>query len=414
MANPLCLAQPTERKSALKKFIILIASSFLLTLLVACLDNAPASPTAQETVMASVPESVTATAFPTPAPSPINQPSHEYLVYGVKRVAYAMSDYDANLQKIPLSQYIHEYTDIYSYSVEDRTTKIIFSDKDLPVFIMNSSGGGETAIHDIVAASPSTGRIYARMLPRDQYLTYQDAGGLYELSTDGTNQYKKLFNFDAPVGFVLSPDATKIASLYNNDFLVVRTLDSGNEFIRIDLNEFKDNWIPAISWAPDGKSLLMDVASGEASVTPAQPYSQTTGCYLMNIYDRTMEKLSAPLFQTPRELTHGFMTNPSSYAYFPRSNRLIGMAQRYDSSYYAIEPFSVDLKGANLVEIPIGHNKAVWELNISPEEDYLAYPCMQDTCLTHLQLAQPEVVIQAPAPESGTDQEQTVVGWLEK
>jgi hypothetical protein len=39
---------------------------------------------------------------------------------------------------------------------------------------------------------------------------------------------------------------------------------------------------------------------------------------------------------------------------------------------------------------------------------------MQDTCLTHLQLAQPEVVIQAPAPESGTDQEQTVVGWLEK
>jgi hypothetical protein len=398
----------------MKKFIILVAASFLLSVLVACAGLEPVSPTAQETVGTIVPETVTSTAFPTPAPSPINQPGHEYLVYGVKRVVYAMSDYDANQQKIPLSQYIHEYTDLYSYSVDDRTTKIIFSDKDLPVFIMNSSGGGETAIHDIVAASPSKGRIYARMLPRDQYISYQDAGGLYELSTDGTNQYKKLFDFDAPVGFVISPDATKIASLYNNDFLVVRALDSGNEIIRIDLSEFKDNWIPAISWSPDGQSLLMDVASGEASVTPAQPYGQTTGCYLMNIENRTMEKLSAPLFQTPRELTHGFMTNPSSFAYFPSSNRLIGMAQRYDSSFFTIEPFSVDLKGANLVEIPIGHSKAVWELNISPEEDYLAYPCMQDTCVTHLQAASSEAVIQAPAPESGADQEQTMVGWLEK
>jgi hypothetical protein len=39
---------------------------------------------------------------------------------------------------------------------------------------------------------------------------------------------------------------------------------------------------------------------------------------------------------------------------------------------------------------------------------------MQDTCITSLQAAQSEVIIQAPAPESGADQEQTVVGWLEK
>lgn len=157
---------------------------YLAICLAACAGSRPTSSSDQVSMVTDTP---TATALSTPAASPTAHPRHEYLVYGVKSVVYAMSDYDASQQKIPLSQYIHEYTDIFSYAVDDQTRKIIFSDKNLPVFIMNSSGGGETAIHDIVAASPSTGRIYARMLPRDQYITYQDAGGLYELSTDGTN-----------------------------------------------------------------------------------------------------------------------------------------------------------------------------------------------------------------------------------
>lgn len=391
----------------MKKKTILIVLVFLATLLAACAGEELSSPPEQGSMAA---ETQTAAAFSTSSSSLAAQSGHEYLVYGVKTVVYSMSDYDANLQKIPLNQYVDQHTDIYSYSVETHATKIIFSDKRLPVFILNTSGGGETAIHDIVAVDPSSRKIYARMMPRDQYLTYEDAGALYELSTDGSNQYKKLFDFDSPVNFVLSPDGTKIASLYNDDSLVVRALASGDEISRIMLDEFKDNWISKISWAPDGQTLLIDVAAGEASVTPAEPYSQTVGCYLVNISDLTLSKLSGSVFQSALELMPGFMTDPASLAYLPRSNRLIGMARKYDSSNYAVELFTVDPAGSNLVQIPIANNESVCEVTVSPNEQYIAYQCRRSICVTHLQNPGSKVVSQAP----GADQEQTEIGWLEK
>jgi WD40 repeat protein len=297
--------------------------------------------------------------------------------------------------------------------VEEHNANLIFSDETLPIFILNTSGGGEAAIHDIVSASPSSGKLFARMMPRDQYTSYQDAGSLYELSTDGTNNYKKIFDFDSPVNFVLSPDGTKIAYISDNS-LVVRALDSGDEFSRMDMDAYKYDWITKISWAPDSKTILMNIAPGETSVTPVEPYAKTNGCYIVNIHEMTMNKLSDPLFQYSMELIPGFMTDPFSYSYFPRSNRLIGIARKYEDAYYVVELYSVDLEGSNLIEIPIGHNAAVWEVFISPNEQYIAYPCLQNVCVTHIQDNLSEVASQPITAEGGGDQEQTVIGWLEK
>ena len=208
-------------------------------------------------------------------------------------------------------------------------------------------------------------------------------------------------------------DETKIALLDGN-LLIVRALASGEVMSQIALDEFKDNWISRISWAPDSKTLLMEVAAGESGVTPALPYSQTTGSYLVNIYEKTMTKLSVPIFKDPVELMPGFMTDPASYIYFPRSNHLIGMARKYDESSYAVELFSVDLEGSNLVQIPIGYNESVWEFNISPNEQYIAYQCKQNICVKQVPNGKSEVVSQAPAPSAGADKEQTVIGWLER
>jgi len=75
-----------------------------------------------------------------------------------------------------------------------------------------------------------------------------------------------------------------------------------------------------------------------------------------------------------------------------------------------VEFFSVDQGGSNLIEIPIANNESVWEFNVSPNGEYIAYQCKQTICVIHLQGNHPEVVSQAPA----ADQEQTVIGWLEK
>lgn len=400
----------------MKKLSILVTKVFLLIILVSCSGNKPASTSDREPIATIVAETRTAVPSETPAPSPtaaLSQPKHEYVVYGVKTVVYSMSDYDANQQNIPLNQYIDQHTDIFSYSVEEHNANLIFSDETLPIFILNTSGGGEAAIHDIVSASPSSGKLFARMMPRDQYTSYQDAGSLYELSTDGTNNYQKIFDFDSPVNFVLSPDGTKIAYISDNS-LVVRALDSGDEFSRMDMDAYKYDWITKISWAPDSKTILMNIAPGETSVTPVEPYAKTNGCYIVNIHEMKMNKLSDPLFQYSMELIPGFMTDPFSYSYFPRSNRLIGIARKYEDAYYVVELYSVDLEGSNLIEIPIGYNAAVWEIFISPSEQYIAYPCLQNVCVTHIQDNLSEVASQPITAEGGGDQEQTVIGWLEK
>jgi hypothetical protein len=397
----------------MKNISIPIAAILLATLLAACDSGEPTTPSGQPARAGMPAETLTLAASPPPGAGTTNQPGHEYLVYGIKTVDYTMSDYDANLKKIPLNQYITENTDIYSYSVDEQAIKLIFSDRSLPVFILHTSGGGETAIHDIVAAAPGAGKLYARMLPRDQYTTHEDAGALYELSSDGNNQYTKLFNFDSPDAFTLSPEGLRIASL-SGSALLVRSLRSGEIINQVNLDAFKDDWISKFSWAPDGKTLLMEVAAGETSVTPAQPYGQTTGSYLVNISDGTMKKLSLPIFQNALELTSGFLTDPASYSFFPRSNLVIGMARKYDAYNDAVELFSVDLEGSNLVEIPIGNKESVWEFSISPNERFIAYQCRQNICVKQLPGAGSVLVSQTGAPTAGANQEQTVIGWLER
>jgi len=389
----------------MRRILILVAGFFLAICLASCSDTDLTS--SQGTSANGHTQTPVTEAIASPASPQIS------LVFGVKSVLYSMSDYDAGKQNLPLNKYVSQYTNIYGYTMDQRSSNLIFSDKDLPIFILNASGGGETAIHDIVAVDPFSGKLYARMMPRDQYNDYMDAGSLYELSTDGTNNYTKLFDFEHPYGFALAPDARKIATLSDTE-LVVLGLPSGTTLSRISLKDFKDNWIPKISWSPDGNSILIDVATGDASVTPERPYNQTVGCYIVNILDGSMKKLSAPIFQSPRTLSHGYLTDPASYAFFPQSDRLIGMARKNAGTKNLVEFFSVAADGTGLTESPISNNDSVWEGFISPDEQYLAYPCMLNICVSNLNGGNSMVASQAPASKGGAELEQTILGWMER
>ena len=389
----------------MRRTLFLLAGLFLVIVLASCSDT-------DLTYL----QGTSASGFtPGPATATLSSPVGRQisLVFGVKSVLYSMSDYDAGKQNLPLNKYVSQSTNIYGYSMAQRSSSLLFSDKDLPIFILNASGGGETAIHDIVAVDPRSGMLYARMMPRDQYNDYMDAGSLYELSTNGTNNYTKLFDFEHPYGFALAPDATKIATLSDTELEIIG-LPSGNTLNRIGLQDFKNNWIPKISWSPDGNTLLIDVATGDASVTPEKPYNQTVGCYLVNILDGSMQKLSAPIFQTPRSLSHGYITDPASYAFFPQSDRLIGMARKNAGAKNLVEFFSVAVDGSGIEESPISNNDSVWQGLISPDEQYLAYPCLLNICVSNLNGANSMVASQAPVPQGNQEVEQTILGWLER
>lgn len=384
--------------------------------LASCVSSGPTHPAQGGAVAAPSTRAVNGSFPGNPAARPtftLSQPTHEYVVYGVKTVAYAMSGYEASQTGVPLYQYIHQHTDIYRYSVDEPNTDLLFSDATLPVFIMNTSGGGETAIHDIVAVSGMPGKLYARMMPRDHYTSYLDAGSLYELSLDGDNTYRKLLDFPAPVSFTVSPDATRIAYLWGSS-LFIRSLDSGSELARVALDRFQDNSISTISWGPDGKTILMDVQAGEESVTPQIPYAQTNGCYLVHVDNGTLEKLTATPFLHSLELAPGLMTDPFSYSYFPRSDRLMGIARKYQAGTYSVRFYVVDLQGSILEQIPVDHGESVWEAIVSLNEDYVAYPCLQGACLTGLEGHVSQVIGLPAATQGAGDEELTLIGWLEK
>ncbi len=346
------------------------------------------------------------------SPAPVSlPPGQDYVIYSVKSVKQSMSAAQADQQKLALHQYLTEKTEIYACDPDGQNTRLLFSDENLWAFILNSPGGGETATHGIIAASTVTGKLYARMLPRDQFTSYEMPGSLYQLSTDGKNQYNKLFDFEQPVQFSLSPDATKVAYIADN-YLIVRSLYSGSETNRIDLSAYIDNYIFSIGWAPGSQEILLNIGIGDVHVAPQSAY-HVAGVYLADLTDNSFGELNASPFHDPLDLTFGYKTDPFSYSFYPSSSLLIGMARKYtqDSSSPFVRLYSTSAEGDSLNEIPIKNNENVWIVKVSPGERYIAYQGDRNITVTDLQ--QDFVAIgSGPAPQAGADQQQTLIGWL--
>jgi hypothetical protein len=412
------------RKTTMKKSTLLFFAIILLSLLTACEGTSTPDPLRDEDKIATI-VAATLSAIPTnfpPTPTFEFTPTakiieeipsfkHEQIVYGIKKVTYSMSAYEANKQNIPPYKYVNQHTEIFRYSIEQKNTNLLFSDEALPVFILNTLGGGDSAIHDIVAAAPRSGKLYARMMPKDQYTSYDMAGSLYELSIDGKNNYRKIFDFEDAVSFVISPDEMMIAYISNN-FLFIHELDSGNEINRIDLGEYQYTWISPISWAPDSKTILF--CRSATSATPNEFYDKV-GCYLVNIYENTVNKLDNQIFQNATDLSIGFKTDPFGYSYYPNSNRLVGIALKYEDGHASpsVKLFSVDLEGLVLNEIPLEHSENVWNIKISPSEKYVSYQCLESICVTDIQDGFSEIISYPITVADGVVQQQTVIGWLE-
>jgi hypothetical protein len=383
----------------MRKFAVPVIMMYLVVLMTSCGRITTTFIPGTEVVPTQIVETSTAFPSPTPSPSPtvtLPQPKHEYVIYGIKKLT------------APLGPDHTGYTKIFSYDMEQHDEKVIFSDETLPIIILNEYGGGEYAIYEIVIPSLTTGKLYARMMPRDQYISYDPPGSLYEISTDGTNNYRRGFDFDTPASFVISPDGMKIAYI-SNDSLLVRELDSGNEVNRIDLSEYRDNWLRSISWAPDNTTILLDVATGDVHVTSQEAYAKT-GCYLVDIYKKTMNKLTDPIFQKSTELDPGYSTDPFSFTFFPNSNSLIGFT-RMNSSVNLI---SVSQAGKILNEIPLENNQNVWNIKISPNEKYVAYQGEEGICIKNILDNLSETVCLPGTTGEGADPNIFLLGWLER
>jgi hypothetical protein len=333
--------------------------------------------------------------------------SHNSIIYGIKSRKYNIT----TEKGLPLYRYFFEQTNLYNYDLELHQEKLVFSDSNLPVNILHHQGSVDTDISDIVYPSNISHYIFALMLERYKYIKVDNPGSMYIITIDGKNNYTRLYDINIFANYYISPDEKMIAYYdYETYSIIIRNSRMGIEINRIDLSEYKYLGIPSLSWSPDSKSILIGLLGGSGS--PKSDWEKE-GCYLVNILENKIRKINSKYFQSSAKLDEDYDIIQYSYKYFPKTNKLLGIAVKYVNNSYYTKLFSIELNGSNIIEIPIQYNEHVSRYIISPDEKFIAYECKDKICIENIVSHQVEIIGQTIiTKEEGIVRGQTLVGWM--
>ena len=136
-------------------------------------------------------------------------------------VLYSISDksvlYPATNR--PVSVSIPEYkTDIFAMDSETGKKRLVFSDANAD-FLISGEGG------DIIAGGR---RMFAFAVDRQSYANQSGPGALYELSTDGSNKMRKVFDIERGTArsnfrnMFANASGSKIGNINSGRYFIVR------------------------------------------------------------------------------------------------------------------------------------------------------------------------------------------------
>lgn len=323
---------------------------------------------------------------------PNDRKVHNTIIYGIKSIQNGST--------------------LYSYDLELHQNNIIFSDSNLPVYILHHQGSIDTDITEIVYPSNNSDKLYALMSGKKNNTGVDLPGSMYVISSDGKNSYKWLFDFNIFVNYYLSPDEKMIAYYdYKIYSIMIINSQTGSTINKVDLSEYKYLAMYPLSWSPDSKYLLLNLFGGPNS---SETDRIKEGCYIINISNNKIQKLDNPIFYTESKLDNEYNIFPFDYKYFPRTNKLLGEALLYKNNTDYTKLFSTDLNGSSIIEIPITYNEDVTSYYISPDENYVAYNCKAYICIENILSHQVEIIGQNISEETEMNKKQTLIGWMNK
>ncbi len=255
-------------------------------------------------------------------------------------------------------------THLYSVDPSNGEKKMIFSDETSSVMVLNRDGGGETALHEVVALNPSQRKAIAlASLRPNPGAKPSPAPSLYELSLDGSNAVRKIAVVEALIAFAVSRDGEQIAYfLRHPNRLVIRSTGSGivTREIGLEGGEFAD--LPSLRWSPDGSAILIRRWSGPE-------------------YETEYDIAHLPEARIERTGIRGEI-----YSFLPKSGRLLGAHLIYDKSNTSPRRqfFSMALPGQDPVNLPLPLCREAWQAEVSPDEKLIAFPCKQGILISAL------------------------------
>ena len=174
-------------------------------------------------------------------------------------------------------------TEIFALSPRGDQPRRVFSDAGM-TFLLVTSGERVMASTGVRIFAPG----YDRKSYRSGLPTYPAA--IYELSTDGSNRARKLFDLEGDGGtsnyrdLFVSPSGAKLGHINSVEgkwFLFIHDTASGKLLLKMGLTPIAlDCFVRTVGWMRDGKRLFFTLETGDVHVTSDPSYARA-GSYLM-------------------------------------------------------------------------------------------------------------------------------------
>jgi len=195
-----------------------------------------------------------------------------------------------------------EKTEIFAVDPQGGQPRVVFSDAGAD-FLLVTSGERLTA-----AAGR---RVFALGVDRKNYREGfpHFPSAVYELSTDGSNHARKIFDVKGENGssnfrdLFVSPSGSKIGHINNLGgkwYLILHDTATGKLLLKMDLTPIAlDCFVRDIGWMPDGERLLFTLETGDVDMTSKASYARA-GSYLMPDTGGVPVRVASDLTEHPR------------------------------------------------------------------------------------------------------------------
>jgi hypothetical protein len=268
--------------------------------------------------------------------------------------------------------------EIFAFDQITKVTTRIFSDQGTPIELLPREGSGN---YPGLVTVTANGRLFAQGIERSRYVGSTSPNTtLYELSTDGSNHYRKICELVGghSLSRLLVNSCATILVYWNfsneGQFLFVHNVESGKLIKRINVtNIFPDYGVRNLDWYPGTDSLVFCITGGpEGDGDPDQ-----FGTHILDIKSGKSNKLEGTLSDqlTPISLKQRVLS--SNYVGDARSYRQVFLCVQNDTVEHRITPtkYFFLTKSNSIVGLPtkIANPEGIGWFVVSPSGRFVAH-----------------------------------------
>ena len=274
------------------------------------------------------------------------------------------------------------YTKIHSDNPDGQESRPPFSDENAPIMLLPRRGlpgyPGE-----VLVSSKNKIFVHAVEKSLNPGRWYPSKASVYELSSDGSNNFRKIFNVEGEQSLseiFVNSTGTKIGYInYLNQktFIFIHETGGGKLLHKIDMSKiFLDCFASAIGWLPDGNRLFFTLDTGDVDMTSKESYKKV-GTYFSKEDGLELLRLPQALFSFPEKKGFGAHSSTPQFVGGLPDGTYIFREYKFRKGYpgtgassliYLVDPITKSKK-----EIPLRVSENLNWFKVSHKGKYIAF-----------------------------------------